>query len=264
MYSISTPISSRGASTSNGRRPRPDAPAMYGHGHYVGVRINKYETKAQAKARGQGNTGMIHPAVVLAGPDANNRYDIATISTEHPDNPPRAPLNVFHPTTTITGDVSFYRRNVAHGDLRPWIDERSGNVTQPMSQSQLAMLRNQMIAQPPQMPPNGGYFPAASSPMGNRSWNEGSVCPQPVYGQQYMSHSTPAYPAHHQNPFPSNGQMYTPSNYQGMAHGYAAPYTVDPHRGGPPTSGRPPIYTGQDSTCYWYPPAPSTSTGRSI
>ena len=88
---------------------------------------------------------MIHPAVVLAGPDANNRYDIATISTEHPDNPPRAPLNAFHPTTTITGDVSFYKRNVAHGDLRPWIDENTGNITQPMSQSQLNGLRSRII-----------------------------------------------------------------------------------------------------------------------
>ena len=89
---------------------------------------------------------MIHPAVVLAGPDTNNRYDIATISTEHPDSPPRAPLSVFHPTTTITGDVSFYQRNVAHGDLRPWIDENTGNITQPMSQSQLGRLRSQMIS----------------------------------------------------------------------------------------------------------------------
>ena len=90
---------------------------------------------------------MIHPAVILAGPDANNRYDIATISTEHPDSPPRAPLNVFHPTTTITGEVSFHKRNVAHGDLRPWIDEVTGDVTQPMSQSQLARLRSQMISE---------------------------------------------------------------------------------------------------------------------
>lgn len=89
---------------------------------------------------------MIHPAVVLAGPDVNNRYDIATISTEHPDSPPRAPLTVFHPTTTITGEVSFYQRNVAHGDLRPWLDEKTGNITQPMSESQLMRLRSQMIS----------------------------------------------------------------------------------------------------------------------
>ena len=56
MFPVSAPISSHGASTSNSRKPRPNAPEFYGHGHYVGVRINKYETKAQATARGQGNT----------------------------------------------------------------------------------------------------------------------------------------------------------------------------------------------------------------
>jgi hypothetical protein len=51
MISNSTPTSQ----VSTSRKPRPTAPAIYGHGHYVGVRINKYETKAQARARGQGN-----------------------------------------------------------------------------------------------------------------------------------------------------------------------------------------------------------------
>lgn len=119
----------------------------------------------------------------------------------------------------------------------------------------------------PQIPQNGGYYPATPSSMDNGPWGQPSVYPQPVYGQQYMSHSTFPSPAHHHNvhfpsPPPSNGQLYTPSIYQGMAYGYAAPYMVDPGRSGPPASGTmgiPPIHPGQDSTYYWYP-----SIGESV
>lgn len=238
--------------------------------------------------------GMIHPAVVLAGPDANNRYDIATISTEHPDNPPRAPLNVFHPTTTITGDVSFYQRNVAHGDLRPWIDENTGNITQPMSQLQLARLKSQMISKflliciffsfflsifdeifniswlfyLVEPATNGGYFLAASSAIGtNQHWGaKESVYPQPAFGQRYISHPS-TFPVHYQNAHlpsftPSNGQIYNLSTTQ-MAYGYTAPYIIYPdHLGGPQTSGvmeRPPTYISRDS----YYPHPSAFIGTS-
>ena len=88
---------------------------------------------------------MIYPTVVFAGPDANNRYDIATISTQHRDRPPRAPLNVFHPTATITGEISFFKRNVGHGDVRPWINKNTGDIAQPMSQSQLNRLKCNII-----------------------------------------------------------------------------------------------------------------------
>ena len=115
------------------------------------------------------------------------------------------------------------------------------------------------VVQSPQPPPNGGYFPVASSLMGNRPY------PQPVYGQQYSSHSTFPHPPHQQNVYfpsfpPSNGQLYPPATSQGMTYGYAAPYTVGPDPGGPPTSwtmGTPPMHPGQDSAYYyWYPPGP--------
>jgi hypothetical protein len=116
------------------------------------------------------------------------------------------------------------------------------------------------IVQPPQPPPN-----EAIASNGNRPWVEESIYPGSVR-QQYMSHPPFFPPVHHQNvhlfPYPSsNGQLYTPSNYQGATYGYTAPYNVDPYRDGYPGAvGRPSTYAGQGSTYYSH---PSTSMEKS-
>ena len=67
------------------------------------------------------------------------------ILLRHPNNPPRAPLKIFELTTTITGNICFYKQTVSYLDVTPWIDKKTRDAIQPMSDYGLMMLRSKII-----------------------------------------------------------------------------------------------------------------------
>ena len=42
-------------------------------------------------------------------------------------------------------DISFYKSNMCHADIWPWIDKETGEIMQPMLESQLSVLKSKMI-----------------------------------------------------------------------------------------------------------------------
>jgi len=132
-------------------------PAVYGTGSYVGVR---------AKHLGEGKDSKnanIHPAVVVAGPNAQNKYQVATISKKLPHNPPQTPLQNVHSAANIYGNIQLGgSRQVKHEHMKPWKNPQSGQTHPPVPAPDMAKLKNQMAQHAHWKPP-----PAAAPPQKN-------------------------------------------------------------------------------------------------
>ncbi|KAF8960270.1 hypothetical protein BDZ97DRAFT_1922348 [Flammula alnicola] len=135
----------------------PQTPVVHNHGDFVGVRPGAYEEKTPENNH---DKISIHPGVVVGGPHPETGiYNVAMISKKIPHNPPQAPIEHFHPGSTVYGNIALSPpKEVMHTDMKPWKDEKTGITQSPMTPSNLANLRTAMIPhtgwKPPTPPPS--------------------------------------------------------------------------------------------------------------
>jgi hypothetical protein len=146
------------APTSSPAGPKPTA---YNHGDIVGVRASKIEAK-DSSVRSYKDID-IHPAVVVAGPDAKGQYQVATISKKHLHDPPQADISNFH--SDLQGKVKLVATDPINVDnMKPWKSGTTGITTEPMGQEGLAKLHEAMTPHVGWKPPVQPEVASSSTP----------------------------------------------------------------------------------------------------
>ncbi|PPQ82839.1 hypothetical protein CVT25_009214 [Psilocybe cyanescens] len=204
-------VSGLGAPVDTARKDTPSSssdgsktpPASREHGEFVGVRPGAYEKKTKENNL---KSISIHPGVVMGGPHPETgRYSVAMISKKLPNDPPQAPIEHYHPVSTVYGNIALSPpKEIRPEDMKGWINEKTGAREKHMNDENLTRLKKDMgphvdwrpptpPPKPPTPPPKTPPPPPAKTPKNAKK------------GQQNNAHA-------------SGSQHTSPSRHGGTGH----------------------------------------------
>jgi len=145
-------------------------------GDFVGVRPAAYEKKTHDVNL---KKISIHPGVIIGGPDPETgKYPVAMISKKLPHDPPQAPIEKFHPDSSVYGNIALHPPHpIELHDMKPWKDERTGIRQTPLDNANLHKLKGAMA-------PHVGWRPPTPPPL-----------PSPPL--QHQQHAQGPHPGYH-------------------------------------------------------------------
>jgi len=153
------------APTNSAADPRPTA---YNHGDIVGVRAKKIEKKDPTVKKYKDID--IHPGVVVAGPDSEGKYQVATVSKKHLHDPPQVDAASLHPATDLEGKIKLVASDpIDVGKMKPWKSSVTGETMAPMSSENLRKLKEKMEPHTGWKAPHEIAAASSSKPAGNRA-----------------------------------------------------------------------------------------------
>jgi len=165
-------------------------PVDHNLGDFVGVRPGAYEQKSPDVNL---KKISIHPGVIVGGPHPETgKYSVAMISKKLPHDPPQAPIDHFHPDSSVYGNIALHPpHQVAVHDMKPWKDERTGVRQTPLHRGDLHKLKDAMVPHVGWRAPTPPPFPPRP-PQGS---HPGSRAPAPRNGQHVNAHASGSNPA---------------------------------------------------------------------
>jgi len=176
-------------------------------GDFVGVRPAAYEKKTHDVNL---KKISIHPGVIIGGPDPETgKYPVAMISKKLPHDPPQAPIEKFHPDSSVYGNIALHPPHpIELHDLKPWKDERTGIRQTPLDNANLHKLKGAMA-------PHVGWRPPTPPPL-----------PSPPL--QHQQHAQGPHPGYHA-PAPRNQHVNAHASGSTQENPLPAPLTTKAH-----------------------------------